>query len=61
MTNYEKIKSMSIEEMEKDCEHAFNLAGKSSCEYCIHLKYITCGEYVCERRIKQWLEQEVDE
>ena len=57
MTNYERIKNMSVEEM------AEALDVLTPCEHC---KYNhKCGQgypdRVCEQGIKQWLESEVTE
>lgn len=61
MTNYEKIQSMSVEEMAKEFE-------KNSCDHCIRC-YKYTNEYCsmeninikhCCEGIKQWLEQEAD-
>lgn len=67
MTNYEKIKNMSIDEMAKlihkiddlsACNHCLGLCIKDDVKPdkngCIHIE-------VCERGIKKWLESECDE
>ena len=58
MTNFEKIKNMSFEEMAK--WFAIEIGGECyscpACDYCI----MTIGTS-CQERIKQWLESEVEE
>ena len=57
MNNYEKIKSMSVDEMaEWFEEHLTNTCGFDCPAY-----EICEGEYVrgCEETIKQWLQEEV--
>lgn len=56
MTNFEKIKSMGIEELAKE------LQGYTSCDFC------PIGEFCyghpelsCVDKVKIWLESEVDE
>ena len=62
MTNYERIKNMSVEEMAK-----WILGGISCdpCDYCLHNDYACEMEYGCdnvndEDTLKEWLESEVD-
>ena len=57
MTNYEKIKAMSVEEMAEFCDSC-------SCKRCIYYKEHElnfCDEYECIDGITQWLESEVEE
>lgn len=58
MTNFEKIKAMSVEEM---AEHL----DKTSCDYCCFQKqpcdYYLYGDEICKKSIKQWLEREAEE
>ena len=49
MTNFEKIKNMSVEELARII---------NSCEYCA---YDNCGWLPCEQGITKYLNQEVDE
>ena len=59
MTNYEKIKNMSIEEMENYCDARETYAPCYSCKY-----YKVGGRYnqeICELQIKEWLESEDEE
>lgn len=52
MNNFEKIKTMSIEEM----------AEYMGCEACIYNdKDCYTNENLCNKGIKQWLEREVEE
>ena len=56
MTNYEKIKNMSIEEMEIECQK------HKMCDSCKYHKAV--GRYsldICELQIKEWLESEAEE
>lgn len=55
MTNFERIKAMSIEELAKE------LAKDSACEFCKTLDEQTCDKITCEQGIIQWLESEVVE
>ena len=58
MTNYEKIKSMAVEEMAKAiCDMSINCQ-----KYCVFVKNSECDNYgdceVCEKGIEMWLERE---
>jgi len=61
MTNYEKIKSMSIEEM------AVAFDENSCCGFCAYKKICAKSSALfidlkkCQERIKEWLESEVIE
>ena len=58
MTNYERIKNMSVEEMAKAINNETNtckLCVRSECTFCIN------AEHSCVHYIKQWLESEVTE
>jgi hypothetical protein len=55
MTNFEKIQSMTIDEM------AFEILCDLTdfCDYCIYRDTEICGVgYNCEKGITQWLERE---
>ena len=55
ITNYERIKNMSIDEM---AEYLSNRAG---CCYCVY-EFTECNSAVgCIQGITQWLSQEVEE
>lgn len=56
MTNRDKLKAMSNEELAKSLSH-------TSCRWCINRR-IACDnvlEEVCEKNIEKWLEQVVEE
>ena len=55
MTNYERIKAMSVEEVAKE------LAKDSACEFCKMRDEQSCDRITCEQGIIQWLESEVEE
>ena len=55
MTNFERIKAMSIEGLAKE------LAKDSACEFCKKLDEQICDGITCEQGIIQWLESEVEE
>ena len=55
MTNYDRIKSMSVEEM------AEYLSDHWSCVDCAFEKDCDDNYISCHKNIKQWLEQEVEE
>lgn len=55
MTNYEKIKQMSVEEM-AEC-----LGTKTACDFCVTLDEDDCVNNKCIDNIKDWLESEVEE
>lgn len=67
MTNFERIKEMSVEEMASDIA----IKVKNACLFCAHLETVKkygigcpyCYEedYGCECGIKKWLESEVEE
>lgn len=66
MTNYEKIKSMTAEEMQKalfdflwNCEDAEDLS-EVFCWYCIHDDDLSCGGK-CQDGVLAWLNSEVKE
>lgn len=55
MTNYERIKNMSIEEMADYFNEIFD------CRNCPNDMFLCEGNgYVCTKYIKQWLESEVE-
>jgi hypothetical protein len=59
ITNFEKIKLMSIDEMKTNIyKYAHNI-----CNYCIYSKGWKCTAPLktCVNGIKQWLEEEVEE
>jgi hypothetical protein len=72
MTNYEKIKNMSIEEMVKfftDSDDAKECLICKMCMYCAKTKYkdgrfqfVQCcdEEIECEKGIKEWLQADYD-
>lgn len=53
MTNYEKIKAMSIEEMAKDISEI-------TCNYCAENKKACC-DGLCEKHVGEWLVSEAEE
>lgn len=55
MTNYEKIKNMTVAEMVMfiDCE--------GTCNYCIYADDDNCKGLKCREGVKAWLNQEVEE
>lgn len=55
MTNYEKIKQMSVEEMAEWLKDALK-----ECDVCVYGKQNICPE-TCVYGVKQWLEREVEE
>ena len=55
MTNYEKIKAMSIEEM------AVLLEQQGTCDFCIHYYDKTCAGCDCLNGVRMLLESEVEE
>ena len=55
MTNFERIKAMSIEELAKE------LAKDSACEFCNMFDEQTCMKITCEQGIMNFLESEVTE
>lgn len=55
MTNYEKIKAMSVEEMAK-------LFGNSICDYIQDEEYeFCCANEECDNCIENWLLQEAEQ
>lgn len=58
MTNYEKIKSMNIDEIANYIDHS-DLACEI-CEVPCHSAYCGCRYYDIPKFIKQWLESEAD-
>lgn len=72
MNNYEKIKSMSIDEMLEwftDVDDAPECLGCKMCIYCAKIKrsngsfqFIQCCDekYRCKEGIREWLQQEGD-
>lgn len=58
MTNFEKIKAMTIEEMAKTIDNAYN---KNSCEVCCIYNGNCTTNTTCTVGIKHWLESEVEE
>ena len=57
MNNYDRIKSMSVEEMAEFATYCVeNLIADITSLECSH-----CEEYHCTKCIKQWLLQEVSE
>lgn len=66
MTNYEKIKNMTAEEMQKalfellwEIEDAEDL-GEVFCWHCIHDDQLNCGGQ-CDKGVLAWLNSEVKE
>lgn len=56
MTNYEKIKNMSVEEMaEFILNQQHHVLCNDVCSYGLH----KCEGYSCNEGVKQWLESEV--
>lgn len=55
MTNYEKIKNMTIEEMAEWLD-----AHTTKCDICVYDEQSKCLE-TCFYGIKKWLEREADE
>ena len=58
MTNYEKIKSMSVDEMAKFLDHTFVL----DCGVCPRRK--NCATFIpanCSKALKDWLKAESEE
>lgn len=53
MTNYEKIKNMTVEEMEQFIEHTM------PCGCCIYVDDEHCECLKCKEGITAWLKQEV--
>lgn len=53
MTNYEKIKSMSVEEMAEEF--------MGECWACKLEENQTCDNTSCKQGVRQWLESEVKE
>lgn len=56
MTNFEKIKAMSVEEMAKWFDEM-----SMECENCPAIKYCTVDHKTCEETIQGYLESEVEE
>lgn len=56
MTNYERIKNMSVEEMAKWLD-GFEFTNCKCCEF----KGTPCSGVACEDGCKMWLESEVEE
>ena len=57
MTNYERIKNMSVEEMAR-------FIASSCCEELVNTCYdecCGCGDATCQGFLKEWLESEVTE
>ena len=57
MTNYEKIKAMSVEELA-------DLLDYGECHCCAYYKTnspVDCLDCVCKDGVKKWLESEVEE
>lgn len=63
MTNYEKIKNMSVEKMAEELDYIINndiAECTNSCYVCPATKF--CKKFAtCEGSIKKWLESEADE
>ena len=62
MTNYERIKNMSVEEM---AQRILDGISSDPCAYCQHNDYACDMGYGCDNTndletLKQWLESEVD-
>ena len=62
MTNYERIKNMSVEEM---AQRILDGISSDPCDYCQHNDYACDMGYGCDNTndletLKQWLESEVD-
>lgn len=56
MTNYEKIKAMSVEEMAEQINEI-----TTDCDSCPAMEYCVVDHKTCEETIQEWLEQEVEE
>ena len=56
MTNLDRIKNMTVDEMAE-------LLSTKACKCCAYLSFAPCGFRACACRygIKQWLEQEAEE
>lgn len=57
MTNYEKIKSMTIEEMAEFFTH---FESEDYCNYCEQANDFCCG-ILCDTAVAEWLNEEVTE
>lgn len=58
MNNYERIKNMSIDEM---AEMITNFNINSLCDYCVGCEcFSEDDEDICDKGLKQWLEQECE-
>ncbi len=55
MTNYERIKNMSVEEMAE-----YHFGGKTFCPYLTYWNMSKCAKKSCDECIKQYLESEVE-
>ena len=55
MTNYDRIRNMSVDEM------AEFINGRSPCDTCKLHDGQTCANVWCIQGVKQWLESEVDD
>lgn len=55
MNNFEKIKAMSIEEMEEFISNVCQINMNIACSDSL------CGDIHCLEHLKQWLESEVEE
>ncbi len=64
MTQFERIKNMTIEELAKEISKGIS---NDPCDYCKEGKYIEiCTGYICDNKsdeeiIIEWLESEVEE
>lgn len=55
MTNYDRIKNMSVDEMAENL-----LGGQAFCPYWMYSLIGKCAKTDCQKCIKQWLESEVE-
>ena len=63
MTNYDRIKQMSIDEMARDLSEYVRCSNCFAEEFCNQLNNSDSDDLVmmrCEQRFKLWLEQEVE-
>lgn len=55
MTNYEKIKNMTVAEM------VMFIDFEDTCNYCVYANDDNCKGLKCREGVKAWLNQEVEE
>ena len=63
MTNFERIKQMTVDEM---VDKILSCISSDPCDYCQYKEFAYCNGYHCrhlgdEKIIKEWLESEVEE